>query len=75
MNGAQARWVDRALMMPHNWYVAVPEPPKIYKDESDKYHDHLWRVELRCVRAVALSKILPDVIANYILCFLGTHRS
>ena len=67
--------VDRALMMPHNWYVAVPEPPKIYKDESDKYHDYLWRVELRCVRAVALSKILPAVIANYILCFLGTHRS
>ena len=46
-----------------------------YEDESDKYHDYLWRVELRCVRAVALSKILPDVIANYILCFVGTHRS
>ena len=55
--------VDRALMMPHNWYVGVPEPPKIYKDESDKYHDYLWRVELRCVRAVALSKILPAVSA------------
>ena len=33
MNGAQARWVDRALMMPHDWYVAVPEPPKIYKGQ------------------------------------------
>ena len=70
--------VDRALMMPHNWYVAVPEPPKIYKDESEKYHDYLWRVELRCVSAklrLALSKKLPGAIADYILCFLGTQRS
>ena len=70
--------VDRAVMMPHNWYVAVPAPPKIYKDESDKYRGYLWRVELRFVRAklrLALSKKLPAAIADYILCFLRPNRS
>ena len=72
------RIVDRALTIPHNWYVAVPAPPKIYKDESDKYRGYLWRVELRFVRAklrLALSKKLPAAIADYILCFLRPNRS
>ena len=67
--------IDRALVAPHNWYVPVPAPPEIYMDESDKYRDYLLRVKLRCVRDLALSKILLEVIANYIVCFLGPNRS
>ena len=61
--------VDRALMMPHNWYVAVPEPPKIYKDESDKYHDYLWRVELRCVSAArCFSALCHEICGRIRIC-------
>ena len=70
--------IDRALSAPHNWYVSVPQPPKIYKDESDRYRDHVRRVELRFVCAKlrkALSKEVPAAIADYILSFLRSNWS
>ena len=70
--------IDRALSAPHNWYVSVPQPPKIYKDEFDRYRDHVRRVELRFVCAKlrkALSKEVPAAIADYILSFLRSNWS